>query len=170
MKTPPDPLLNDSLCDDPGYQQFREALRRQVCLEVGRAGWRRRAQRWLAVAACLTAAAFAVVFWGPALRHSELARKALAPDGPVSKPTLVRSNDRGLGRVVTVPLSPAMRVSTASATVSLITTTAQGLERIDDQQLLRLPFEGRAVLLTFASGDRRLLVVAADGEEHVFGP
>ena len=170
MKTPPDPLLIDSLCDDPDYQQFREALRRQVSLEVQRAGWRRRARRWLAVAASLAAAAFAVVFWGPAPRHPDLVRKVPAPDGPASAPTLVRSTDRGLGRVVTVPLSPAMWVSTASSTVRFITTTAQGLERIDDQQLLRLPFEGRAVLLTFASGDRRLLVVAADGEEHVFGP
>ncbi len=170
MKTPPNPLLNDSLCDDPEYQQFREALRQQVSLEVRRAGWRRRAQRWLAVAACLAAALLAAVFWKPPPRPGDLVRQTPVPDGPVPALTRVRSTDQGLARVMTVPLSPGVRISTAPSTVSVVASTAQGLERIDDQQLLRLPFAGRAVLLTFASGDRRLLVVAAGGEEQVFGP
>ena len=151
-------LLADSLDADASYQQFRAALRGEIVREIRQSVWRRRAQRWLALAACL-AAAIAVWVWD---------RRPPAESGQPAF-VVIHSTSEGLVRVRSLPRTDTLVAGVGVPAPAGVATTGEGLERLDDDQLLELPLEARPILLTSASGEKRLLLVGADGEGRLLG-
>lgn len=167
MKQPSDRLLDDTLNGDADYRAFRAELRERVVLEMRRQSWRAKVATRLAWAACLAVGVGTLWWWPPAPTRERSAGGSMrrAAGG-----VIVRTVPSPMEIIRSKPLAVASVVISDSSNVERVASSDQGLERIGDDELLRLPLGGRGILITLSSGEKRLMIVSASGEPQIFGP